>query len=259
MASTKRKGCIYKITSPSNKIYIGQSTDVKKRWSDYNSLCCKYQPRLYNSLKKHGVEKHSFEIIEECDFFLLNERERYWQEYYNVIGKNGLNCRLTKINDKSGFMSVESRIKMSVSQTGKKHSEETKRKISDAGKGRKMSKESILKSVNSRKGFKHSKETKDKMSSYFKGLFKGEKNPFYGRKHTEEAKEKMRQKKIKHGKSVVSKKDVKKRIKYYYLDTVTGVYFETCKEAGESLNIKRTTMDAMINGQNRNRTNIVKV
>ena len=40
---------IYKITSPSNKIYIGQTTNYKKRLGDYYNLNCINQIKLYNS------------------------------------------------------------------------------------------------------------------------------------------------------------------------------------------------------------------
>ena len=42
-----------------------------------------------------------FEIIEQCILTQLNERERYWQDYYDVLGINGLNCKLTETKDKS--------------------------------------------------------------------------------------------------------------------------------------------------------------
>ena len=93
---------IYKITNPKSKIYIGQSIDIEKRFKQYQSLCnSKSQTKLYRSLNKYGVENHIFEIIEECDLDLLNEKERYYQEFYDCVNK-GLNCRLTKSNNKSG-------------------------------------------------------------------------------------------------------------------------------------------------------------
>lgn len=45
---------IYKITSPSNKIYIGQSIDIDKRKEYYSKLRCQGQRRLFYSLQKHG-------------------------------------------------------------------------------------------------------------------------------------------------------------------------------------------------------------
>jgi group I intron endonuclease len=77
---------IYKITSPTNRIYIGQSTDVLNRTKYYtNPNGCKEQHKLYNSIKKYGWDAHTFEIIEECETTQLNERERYWQDFFNVI------------------------------------------------------------------------------------------------------------------------------------------------------------------------------
>lgn len=84
---------IYKITSITNKIYVGQSIDIERRKNAYRLLCCKDQPALYNSLLKHGFENHTFEVIEECSIELLNERERHYQELYNSVN-NGLNCKL---------------------------------------------------------------------------------------------------------------------------------------------------------------------
>lgn len=56
---------IYKITSPSNKIYIGQTWDWIKRKSVYRRNACKGQIKLYNSLVKYGFINHILEIIHE--------------------------------------------------------------------------------------------------------------------------------------------------------------------------------------------------
>lgn len=106
---------IYKITSPSKKIYIGQSVNIQKRFYTYSLLHCKKQPFLFNSLKKHGVENHVFEVIEECEVQKLNERERFWQDFYNVLD-NGLNLVLTNCNNKSGLLHNEVVIKMTKSR-----------------------------------------------------------------------------------------------------------------------------------------------
>lgn len=112
---------IYKITSPTGKIYVGQSIDIKIRWYRYSKLCCKRQLKLYNSFKKHGVDNHKFEIIEECSIDNINERERYWQEYYNVIGENGLNLSLVSTFSKKYVHSKETRIKLSKNVSGENH------------------------------------------------------------------------------------------------------------------------------------------
>ena len=85
---------IYKITSPTNKVYIGQSINIERRFKNYKSISqTRGQVMLHNSFKKHGVNNHAFETIEECIVESLNEKERYWQEFYNV-----LECGLTILN-----------------------------------------------------------------------------------------------------------------------------------------------------------------
>jgi group I intron endonuclease len=67
---------IYKITNPENKIYIGQSTDIERRFKDYKNLRCGSQRLIFESLAKYGWLNHKFEILEECEN--LNEKEQYW-------------------------------------------------------------------------------------------------------------------------------------------------------------------------------------
>lgn len=65
-------------------------------------------------------------------------------------------------------------------RNGDKASEETKRKMSEARKGRIIKPESIAKMVETRianGNYKHTEETKKKLSESHKGLFKGSKNP----------------------------------------------------------------------------------
>lgn len=104
---------IYKITSPNNRIYIGQSIDIQKRFNNYRSGCYK-QPRLHNSIIKYGYEKHYFEIIELCLEDELNNRERFWQDYYKVLGENGLNCKLQNTDELKQVLSDEIKKKISI-------------------------------------------------------------------------------------------------------------------------------------------------
>ena len=110
---------IYKITSPNNRVYIGQSINIENRWKYYYSLNCKKQIRLHRSFLKYGIENHIFEVIEECDVNELNERERYWQEFYNVLNE-GLNCTLIETSEKLKIHSDETKLKISLSKIGKK-------------------------------------------------------------------------------------------------------------------------------------------
>jgi len=106
---------IYKIVSPTGKVYVGQAIDIEKRKKSYKKLKCKGQPRLYNSLVKYGFSEHIFEVVEQCSVEKLNTRERHWQDLYDVLSEKGLNCKLTKTGDKAGCYSQESRRKNSES------------------------------------------------------------------------------------------------------------------------------------------------
>jgi len=81
---------IYKITNPVGEVYIGQSTNILKRFYshklNYGGL------KLKESIKKYGFENHTFELKEECEKHLLSEREKFYINLYDSINK-GLNIR----------------------------------------------------------------------------------------------------------------------------------------------------------------------
>lgn len=88
---------IYKITNKiNNKCYIGQSVDINKRWNahihSFNNIDV-YNYPLYRAFRKYGIENFSFEIIETCPRDKLNEREKYWIQYYDSC-YNGYNQTL---------------------------------------------------------------------------------------------------------------------------------------------------------------------
>lgn len=115
------KNCgIYKITSPSGRVYIGQSTNIKERFKNYsNPNRIKSQTKLYNSLKKYGVENHQFDIIEYCSEEDLNCSERFWQDEFDVLGQNGLNCSLQNCGEVRKVITEEMKIKISNSSKSK--------------------------------------------------------------------------------------------------------------------------------------------
>ena len=148
-----KKCGIYKITNPNNKVYIGASRDILKRWFvHYKYLSnIKSQKKLYNSFKKYKIQNHIFEIIEETDENFLFQREIFWINYYDSF-INGLN--LTKggqnppIQNKS--KTKEHKEKIRISNLGKKHSMETKQKIREKRLIQVFSQESINKAAKSR-------------------------------------------------------------------------------------------------------------
>ena len=99
-----------------------------RRLKEYKKISrLERQHKIKNSFEKHGIENHTFDIIEECKMEDLNHRERYWQDFYDVLHK-GLNCILTKTDILPKVIS-----------------DETKRRLSEANKGNKLTHEQIVK------------------------------------------------------------------------------------------------------------------
>jgi group I intron endonuclease len=184
-----KSGIYCLIRAVGNKIYVGQAIDLDKRKGMYLRKNCKGQVKLYNSILKYGIEAHEFKILELCNVEQLNERERYYQELYDVTGVQGLNCVLVNANEKRKEYSIEVREKMSKSQTGLKRSEEHKRRISEAQTGMKYSPErcknisegqkgktfrTLIKMSEAKKGKLPSVETRKKMSEAHKGKIRSE-------------------------------------------------------------------------------------
>ena len=179
---------IYKITSPSNKVYIGQSINIERRFRHYKRLVCKEQVKIHNSLLKYGVDAHIFEVLELCDTEELNNRERHYQDLYDSV-TNGLNLLYVKSEHFNGGHSDESKKKISDSLKGRTFTDEhkykiglsnsrriispeTKEKHRVAGLGKKASPETIQKQILKRLGSKRSEETKKKMSESAKKVVK---------------------------------------------------------------------------------------
>jgi len=132
------------------------------------------KPLLDNAKKKYGKNNFKLEILE---FFTSKQeafdaQEKYIKEF-NTLRPNGYN-----ISPKGGHGTKDC------------WSEESKKKVGESHKGLKHSKETIKKLSDSHKGLKLSKETKEKLSK----LFSGDNHPFFGKKHTEETKQKIKEK-----------------------------------------------------------------
>ena len=103
---------IYKITNPQGEVYIGRTKDLDQRmdlYSRYSTL--PKQPKLFESFDLYGFKNHQIEVIEITDN--LNIEAKYIEEYNSY--NNGFN------SNKGGGGPVT-------------HNEETKKKISKAGR-----------------------------------------------------------------------------------------------------------------------------
>lgn len=88
LGQTNKTG-IYKITNKQNQMcYVGQAVNVAERWKQHIKRAIGAEPmtnnKLYPAMKKFGVENFTFELIEECSQDKLNQREDYWQDFYNA-------------------------------------------------------------------------------------------------------------------------------------------------------------------------------
>ena len=238
---------IYKIINPIERIYIGSSKNIEKRWERYQNLdYLKRQVKLYRSFLKYGIDNHTFEIIEECEFEKLYERERYWGDYFNVLHSDNLNCLLPKINDSKISICEETRLKLSLASKGRIVSEETRRLISIKNKNKKRSTEAIENMKKAKKG------TKPPLSASINAA-----NVNQGKPRSEEVKRKIsisNRGKIRTDEQKINIGISKRKS---IVDTITNIKYNSLKEATIALNIKYTTLSAMMTGQNINSTNLV--
>jgi group I intron endonuclease len=165
---------IYKITNlTNNKVYIGKSTNLELRWEVHKrQKAGNNSPHLYRSIRKYGISNFKFEILKLCpekdlaclEQFFIRVYGSWKSEYgYNLtLGGDGGN---TGTGFKGRHHSEESRKKLSEAKKGKytkekhpswgKHlSKETKDKIRHGNLGKKMSDESKKKMKDARTGKK---------------------------------------------------------------------------------------------------------
>lgn len=160
------KSGIYMLTNLlTGDMYIGQSTDLSKRFRKYFTISyikSRKELIISRALIKYGYANFSVSILEYCDRCDLTVREQHYLDkfkpQYNIL-------------------------KIAGSSLGFKQSEETKLKISKALKGVYTGDKSAL------FGSFHTEETKKRMS-----LSKaGENNPLFGKIHSEDTKKLMSQ------------------------------------------------------------------
>ena len=133
---------IYKITSPSGRVYIGETDNLKRREKVYKNMNCKSQPRIYNSLKKYGWENHKFEVIGNCLYEDLKKLEHLIvAEYRELLGERNVMTLRTSYEDKC-YIAEELREKFRECNKGKnnpnygkKASDETRKLMSEKALG----------------------------------------------------------------------------------------------------------------------------
>ncbi|ABT16775.1 hypothetical protein ATCV1_Z641L [Acanthocystis turfacea chlorella virus 1] len=149
-------GFIYRLTSPSNKSYIGQTIrPIEERFKEHQKSDS-YCVAIYRAIQKHKWEnmtKEWFEVPDED----LNFYEEMLVALLGTLSPGGYN--LKEGGGSGGRMCEESREKMSIATSGdknpfyrKSHTDEAREKISNAKKGKTLSDDHKQKMSDSRKG-----------------------------------------------------------------------------------------------------------
>ena len=190
-----KKSGIYGIKNTANgKWYIGQTIDLSKR--KYEHFCdlrnrWHHNGHLQSAWDKYGEGSFEFHVMEECIEGIMDVREREWianhhsnqsefgynKETGGTIHKHHSDESKQKISaaGKGRHHSIESRMKMSKSCMGRRQSEDSKRKISESLKGNKChlgckhSEETKARIGDIGRGIKRSEEFKSNLSAYMKG------------------------------------------------------------------------------------------
>lgn len=145
---------IYKIQSPSNKVYIGQSWHIKRRWNDHKNTKSNKHKKLNASFEKYGVNNHSFEIIHHLPNDVSQEILNRFEQFYMDIYRD---CKIELLNIKEGGNGYG------------KHSEETKEIIRDKRKQQVIGEEQRNKMSLFFRTIKRTKEWVDKVATSNRG------------------------------------------------------------------------------------------
>lgn len=127
---------VYKYTSPSGKVYIGQTCQTLLERSKKDGSGYKKSTAFFKAIKKYGFNNFNKEALKDN---LTSEEANYWERYYikiyNSMNKNyGYNCCE---GGSCGLWSDEIKIKISISHKGKKLTEEHKKNLAKSHVGTK--------------------------------------------------------------------------------------------------------------------------
>ena len=78
---------IYKITNKlSGLCYIGQARDIRERWREHMKcglgIDTPASNKLYQAMKKDGIDNFTFELLEKCPISQLDEKESFYINLY---------------------------------------------------------------------------------------------------------------------------------------------------------------------------------
>lgn len=249
------KNVIYRISNNVNaEIYIGGATKFNVRCNQHKHHLLKnthHNKNLQNHVNKYGFESISFDIIESDCVFLI-ERE----QYYVDLLKPTFNIHVTCVSSAKGLKRtpeqiknmINGRLKKSGYKKGWSHSEESKKLIGLAHKGKKLSKNHIEQIKKRNTGIIRSLEFRKKISI----ANTGKKIPLVSRKKI--SKKLIGNKNgIGHKMSDIHKKIISSRqSRAIYQFNLKGEFlnkYKSIKEASGKYNINRGNITLVANGK----------
>jgi group I intron endonuclease len=232
------KPCIYKITSPIGKIYIGQATNFKVRIYRYKRCLLDGQTLIKESIEKYGFKSHTVEVIHRCEASKLNDWERYYQDLYDVCGPNGLNCQLTRTSDKPFFCRPEKSARLSAALLGIPKSEAHKKAMVEGNANRTRS---------------------DQELQYLRDRWISINKSRAGRTLSDETKQKLREANL--GTTCEKRQGFNHPNSKIVLDTVAGIFYGSVKHAAIAYNMNYATLKDRLSGRRgvNNNTNLIYV
>lgn len=145
---------IYLLRCVNGKGYVGQTIDsIEQRWKEHQRDAIDGKTLLYRAIRKYGRDQFERIVLEECTSTQqLDERERFWIAKLKTLNPNGYNMtlggqgchgfrhsnetkrHLSEVN-KGKVFSEKTRQRMSKSATGRRLTDEAKRKCGEAAQG----------------------------------------------------------------------------------------------------------------------------
>jgi group I intron endonuclease len=173
---------VYKHTSPSGKAYIGITNNYKRRCREHqrvDSVCIAF----YRAIVAYGWDNFTHEILEKnLSLSDANSLEGFYIKKFGSLSPNGYNL---KTGGGSIKLSDETKIKIGLSNSGKKRSEEVIMVMRKISLGKRPSLETIKKRkesmIGKNLGKKRTDEARNNISKAMQGKCVGQNNPNFGK------------------------------------------------------------------------------